>query len=306
MRTWTEYLTVFLSTWRESFEMLPEDAKTPLRESFATTFSYLSPCQVQVVTFTEFPQVLWIVTRDESRKDMEFTIQPEEDLTTFLKKQRKDNSAWFRRFGEELLRLASYIDSDSYPGVWSPSDRFDFFYIITHGNFLHKDPVSHAQASLRASADDILRRNAREHIGKSTAEIKSEAEKVLDPRQRTKLLAAAAEISASLDKINRIEEHDREIKAMKDEIDGVRKLIGSSKEYQDWKVLVEEVAEFKKGHSVTKELFDSEIRRLDQRVDSVKEIRVGSRRMVLEIALAVIAAASTMLAALLGAGIIHF
>lgn len=64
--------------------------------------------------------------------------------------------------------------------------------------------------------------------------------------------------------------------------------------------------DLKKSHHVPKDVFESEIRRLDQRIDMVKEIKTGSRRMALEIVLAIMAAASTILAALLGAGIIHF
>jgi len=163
-----------------------------------------------------------------------------------------------------------------------------------------------ARKEIESIANDVMKTIETNAISRRANEIKLEAEKLVNKAQRAKLLEATEEIQASLEQINRIEQHEKKIAAMEGEIAGVRKLIGSSREFQDWKVLVDDVATFKKTPHVSKDLFESEIKRLDQRIDSLKEIKFWSKRTILDIALAVLATASTVIVGLLGAGIIHF
>ncbi|MDO8125357.1 MAG: hypothetical protein Q6364_13410, partial [Candidatus Hermodarchaeota archaeon] len=71
----------------------------------------------------------------------------------------------------------------------------------------------------------------------------------------------------------------------------------------DWRVLVSDVYDLKSQH-VSRELFESEIKRLEQRIEDIKAIRLFSIRTVLEVSLAIFAAAMTILNALLVLGII--
>jgi hypothetical protein len=115
----------------------------------------------------------------------------------------------------------------------------------------------------------------------------------------------AEKIDKALKEIKRIDEHEKKLMSVEKDIVGMRRLVGSSQEFQDWRVMASDVETLKKTH-VTKELFESEIRRIDQKIDSLKEIKFWSKRAIVDIVLAMVATVSTTIATLMAAGIIKF
>ena len=70
----------------------------------------------------------------------------------------------------------------------------------------------------------------------------------------------------------RLKEQEMLTTAIKEDVDGVRQLIGVSTEYQDWKLLVSDVYRLK-GEHVPKEVFDAKVGELSSRINSLSEIR---------------------------------
>jgi len=96
------------------------------------------------------------------------------------------------------------------------------------------------------------------------------------------------------------------------EVGGVRQLIGTSEKFQDFKAFTTDIEHLKTTH-VAKEIFHSEIKRVDEKIDKglealntriedLKAIKFWSKRTLLEIALAIMA----VIATLYGAGVIKF
>jgi len=75
-----------------------------------------------------------------------------------------------------------------------------------------------------------------------------------------------------LDTAKKIDGALQEIRRIDGEIGKVRQLIGVSKEYQDWKLLVSDVDRLK-GEHVSKEVFKAKLDELDTRINSLAEIR---------------------------------
>lgn len=294
--------------WRLFYGKLDEKSRRNTLKPRSGYYLLTEPLQTEVLTFAKAPKVLLIFTHDKERKDLEVNVhlEADSDIKAYFSKMRKENVAWFRRF-EGITKGYKMFESD-YPSLTTIWDEGDDYWYKMYGGFSieHEDPSRLARRGITDITRKLLRETESSAIGKKAEEIKNAAEQVLDENQRNRLLKAAEDIEMSLSKLRRLEEHDQKIAAMEDEIQGVRKLIGTSKEYQDWKVLVEEVADFKKTPHVTKELFESETKRLDQRIDGLKEIKFWSKRTVLDVGLAAFATTSTIIAALLGAGIIHF
>jgi len=263
------------------------------------------PTQVEVLTFQKKPRVLLIYTHDKKRKDLEVEVHQEvdSDVNSLFSRMMRENPAWFDRFQKIAVEADSF--SGNFDSVMSYGPDF-WFELYNDFSIKREDPTTMARKEVTRMTRQLLRETESSAIGEKAEEIKSAAEQVLDKDQRSKLLKAAEDIETSLMKLKRLDGHDRKIAAIEGEIEGVRKLIGTSKEYQDWKVLVEDVAAFKRTPHVTRELFESEIKRLDQRIDSLKEIKFWSKRTILDVSLAALATTSTIIAALLGAGIIHF
>lgn len=76
----------------------------------------------------------------------------------------------------------------------------------------------------------------------------------------------------------------------------MRRLIGVTKEFQDWRLLVSDVLTIKRDYT-TQSIFQSEIARLDQRIEDLKAIRFWSKRTLVDIILAIIALIATLIAA---------
>jgi hypothetical protein len=302
-----DFISKYISLWREALDTLSHKKSTIIRNylnsGHSDFSSYCSPCQIEVVTFKAKHKLLWIVTHDSGRQDAEITIVEEQpNITSFFEKQKIDNPVWYRRFNKIIRDYEG--DDGAYTSSWSYGK--DFTYIISEDNYLSDDVAKVLAYQFKTMMSWIIRFEQRQLIDRKTEDIKNEAEKVVDVDQRSRLIRAAEEIKESLGKLKNLEKQDQRISAIEGEITGVRKLIGESKEYQDWRLLVEDVAEFKRCQPIKKDLFESEIKRLDQRIDSLKEIKVSSKRAALEVVLALVAASSTIIAALLAAGIIHF
>lgn len=130
------------------------------------------------------------------------------------------------------------------------------------------------------------------------------------PLNTVELTEITKEIDSALQEIKRIDEHDKKLVSVEKDIVGMRRIVGESKDFQEWRVLTPEVQRLKDEHISRKE-FESDIKRLDEKIDSVntrikdlREIKFWSKRAVLDIALAIVATVSTAIAALLAAGII--
>ncbi len=162
--------------------------------------------------------------------------------------------------------------------------------------FYFGDQIQHP-STLITIADVLIARwnriEAVEEAKRDTETLREEFEKVADRVARSQLKGPIQRLETTIEKIDELEKREEQ----------TRKLIGQTKEYQDWRVLVSDVYDLKSQH-VSRELFESEIKRLEQRIEDIKAIRLFSIRTVLEVSLAIFAAAMTILNALLVLGII--
>ncbi len=97
--------------------------------------------------------------------------------------------------------------------------------------------------------------------------------------------------------VNRLEKQEELVTTISEDVDGVRRLVGVSKEFQDWRLLISDVTRLKEEH-ISKREFDVDIKRLDEkiekgfdsfntRIEDLKAIKFWSKRTVLEIALTI-------------------
>lgn len=304
---WKSFTASYVQAWRKSFEKLGENERDIIMKD-RPLLQFLKPTQIHVITFQNSKVCLWIITHNDNRADSLFSFDVEiaGEPSAFFQKKREDNPKWYY---ELIGRNSDFI------GNWFTFDmNATSAAYMTNGNallyatgkaILETDPEKRALRDVRILRLEALANLERSNIDKGTEEILFEAQKVQNDSQRTKLMATAKEIEASLNRLKNYEEQDKKMAVIEEEIDGVRKLVGSSAEYQEWRLLVQDVERIKSSF-VARELFDSEVKRIDQQIDNMKEIKFWSKRTILDISLAVLATVSTVLAALLGTGIVHF
>jgi len=300
------FLKIYVDNWRNSFRQLSENEQSMI---IKTNFSldFLEPLQVEVISFKNSEVFLWLITHDKERPDLLFTfkLDIEEDPKVFFRNQKKLAPNWYNKFKRGIeIGLLNFEIGGNFGEMINCIDNVTFYFF---GNkILKTDPAKKAQTDVRILLLETLIEFEKENLDRSTEEILTEAKLIQDESQRKKLLSAAGEIVSSLSRLKGYEEQDKKIAGMKEEIRDVRKLIGASIEFQDWRLLIEDVERLKNSSYISRDFFDNVVKRLDQRIDDIKEIKFWSKRTIIDVGLAVIATASTLIAALLGAGIIHF
>jgi predicted transcriptional regulator len=70
----------------------------------------------------------------------------------------------------------------------------------------------------------------------------------------------------------------QEIKRLDNEIGKVRQLVGVTKEFQDWKLLVSDVDRLK-GEHVPREVFESKLRELSTKIEAYEKIEEAYERL---------------------------
>lgn len=325
---WKEYLGAFFHEYRKLFSSLDEETQSTLLE-FNTARALTSPCQVEVIE-TKKPKILvWIVTNDKKRPDMEFLVNRDvEDPKSFIENRQKRKPQWSKEFCTNIKKYL-LLDKDSriteapdwHESRWYPIRNL-YMLLFNHDFWTDKDTQDHEVFAKKELHDFMWIANRlvqQEKIEKTTTAIKKEALEIPQKERRSKILEATKRIDEALIQLKRLDTYEKKILTIETEIKGVRKMIGTTKEFQDFRVFATDVEELKKSHT-HKDIFIAEIKRLDEKIDNtldilktkidalniriedLKAIKFWSKRTLLEIALAILATIATLFAT----GILEF
>lgn len=317
MISWEQYLTIFLKIIREMYET--ELSRDRLRlealekiNPFTRRFTFLKPCQIKVFELLSLSRILWIVSFESDKADADFEIVKgiKEHSIDFLEANEKYKDY---RNAFEWAGLAK--KSFPYISEETPSKFMDEHYMAMLFFSNPREKISPRDLALRIFNDGwalVLRAIQKSRIEKSASEILKEAKEISEVKASPSVLRAMKSIQGSLKRLKKIDEHEQRLISMGDELAGVRKLIGTSKEFLEWKAFTSDFEHLKKTH-ITREAFEAHIKRLDEkiekglealntRIEDVKAIKFWSKRTLLEIALFIWGAIITLYAA----GILKF
>jgi len=292
---WFQYLTTVVRTFRQRFESLTPDLKKVIRERFFER-TFLQPCQIEVLDSGLY-SMIFLIVHDRELMDMKFTIHRNarsSDVSEFAKR--------YPHISENKQEITKLLGSKS-ELVFIYMDRARIAVA------LGREPAKVAESFLRTlvlEARSILKSQQFDTFKTFFGHLQESISKVPQKEIRTELTETSQKLDELLKEMKHVREHERKLAELEEDIGGVRQLIGVSQVYQDWRVLASDVETLKKTPRVSKEIFDSEIKRLDQRIDALREIRFWSKRTIVDILLAVVATASTIIAALLAAGVVQF
>lgn len=276
---WEEFLTKYVNTWRDEFGKLSVSERETFLSWYTSHYHFLEPIQIEVIDFAQPRGVIWIITRDKDRNDMEFIVHSnvKESLQSFLDRKKVQDPTWFKKFEAIIPSLLNYQDRTKWrEGVWSFADEITFCFL--HYNPLEKAPVEYARSDLKGNLSFLQRNLIREDIQNTARQIESDADQIPDKNLRSKFLESTRKLQYSLSQIKRIDEYERKLRLMEEEIGGVRKMIGVSKEYQDWRLLASDVSRLK-GEHVPREVFDSKVRELSTKIEAFEKIEKAYERL---------------------------
>lgn len=272
------------------------------------------PTQIAVFDFVEPFPVGFLIVHNPNFRDLDFYVYERVANPQDLRKLfTQEKPFWLADFKQ----LGFFKELDREP-IWSSSYTYhkERALLWFTEKEARKEPRFIVNALLNEIDNDVIRERIveeRRRIGESSQDLKLSASKIPEPGIRAKVLDATKTIDEALGRMKLLEkDYEKRFGSIEDEIGGVRRLIGATKEYQDFRVLTSAVDEIKKDH-VNKPLFDETIRRVDERIDGLstriddmQAIRFWSKRTILDMILGAVATISTIVAALLAAGILHF
>jgi len=248
---WENYLSEAVKVFRNGLEtVISTTGQKFLKENSFDTLPF-RPFQIEVLEFTAKGSTILVLIHDKNLPDMYLSIRnniKSVKESEFARKYRYKENAL--QFAEEsilaasignLLAVASRTRTTVFERPESPRLLGEFFLKEAY------DTLKEAQVAT---------------IEQTTNGLRKSIAKIPEKDIREELLATTNKIEGALQEVKRVDE----------EIGKVRQLVGVSKEFQDWKLLVSDVQQLKVEH-VPKEVFDSRVNELYARIDSLSKIR---------------------------------
>ena len=302
MISWEKYLSTVVETFRTHYDKMTNEEK----DAAQLNMTFIKPCQIEFFSFKDDGQIMLVTL---------FPNSPDEIIVhKNLGKDFDFHSVLGERFREILPNIKKLLSEYIRDGKvrrsvsWASLTENGSIYTYHDLQKAHPHPRTYGQsrfAEVNRLLKDNLRSRARStkvrDIEEQVKGIRLGAGKIQDKSLRAKMLEHTNKISSSILDVKKLEQHEQRLHSIEQEIGGVRKMIGTTKEYQDFRVFIADLEKLKESH-VHKEVFQSEIKRLDQRIEDLKAIKFWSKRTFLEIALAIMA----VIATLYGAGVIKF
>jgi hypothetical protein len=154
---------------------------------------------------------------------------------------------------------------------------------------------------IKVDLEEHSRQELRESISETVNDIRKDTQAIQVNELKEKIAEKTVRLKDEIEKLD---------KKTQDQFDRIRKLIGTSEKYLDWRVFSSDIEQLKQTH-VPKGEFDIEIKRLNERIDALntriadlREVKLARTRTILEVALGIATITSTLVAALLAAHIL--
>ena len=252
MISWEKYLTETVTTYRKEFRRLSYRSQTLIRET-ALHDSLLEPCQIEVFDAGVEKSTVLLVAHDNNLPDMTFKIH--ENV------ENLDASEFIKSY--EFIHEKGLIERDlAYRSGYHNVYMKGFMVAIS------RDGPQHLAISLFLYLEDMVKTEQVNVIEHTTEGLKDTISKISEEDIKDELFATARKIDGSLQEIRRLDE----------EIGKVRQLVGVTKEFQDWKLLISDVSRLK-GEHVPREVFESKINELSTKIRAFEKIEEAYERL---------------------------
>lgn len=310
MISWEEYIKNNILDFRKRYKKVPKKARELIE---AGTFGYVTKlartCQIVVIDFADRP-LTFVITNVDDHPDMETIVFKNVKFEDFLDRVPKESHLMALLNPEEIDRTTDYLRKilpKTVVGWTNLVGETANLLFISFGVSIPRRGFVLADLFFREiefALNELGREKQKKKIEETVDDLRRDAEAIpVSLELRNKIIKNTQRLDSQIDQL-----HDK----VEEEIGAIRKLIGSVKSIQDWKLLVSDVDRLK-GEHVPREVFDTEVKRIDEKIDKgieslntriedLKAIKFWSKRTLLEIVLAITA----VIATLYGAGVIKF
>lgn len=274
LNSWEEYVKSNILKFRAQYEtsVSGEDKRLVMKNREIFYYSLSKPCQIVVVDFLKTYPKCFIILHGEERSDMETRVveMPFENLSADALKEIEELTSISLEETQKIV--TSMQDMRTRMEEWGAlMGDWKFFgnssVVFERRDFrTMADPFEFSKWQIKHIKNEISRISREKGIDKieeTVGIIKRDAKEIPIVELRTKIIEASQRLEGEIISLR---------KKVDEEIGGVRKMIGDTKEFQDFKVFTTDVSDLKKSH-VPREVFDAKVSELGTRIDSLSEVK---------------------------------
>lgn len=318
MIDWEQYIKFNILEFRKRYEKLSKDYKELIKTSRRISpYPLTKPSQVVVIDFQEpYPKCVIVLHIDEY-PDMKTIVFENVVFEEFFSKVLKEKPEWIELFGiERIKQIYNTIKRGKYETARKRSlstylSEFEesFYVIFDNLDAFTYSPSDTGFSQLILNAIDImmgteLKILQRNIVKKTVDDLKKDVEAIpKNVELRNKIIENTQRLEGQIKELN---------ERFEQEITGLHKLVGSSEGLLVLRTFSSDIEHLKETH-VIKDVFETHIKRLDEKIDKglealnrriedLKAIKFWSKRTLLEIALGIWGAIVTLYVA----GILKF
>lgn len=266
MQSWEEYFTKFLVTYRRHVDSLSKKMREEINKVYR---EFLKPCQIEVITFGETGKLVVISTNNEEKPDMKIVVHKmPKNIDVFMDDLLKRNPE-LEAQTEDIREALANVDNSKFT-LFTPNSTF-----WSPKRLEDKSPEDFANDRIWSLANHmrfVFSRKQQEVIKKASQKLMEDIGKIPEIETKTRLSERVQRIEDALRKIRQYEGLDKKVTSIEGDIKGIRKLVGFSEEFQDWRLMVLDIDRLKQEH-VPKDLFIGEINTLKARIDALSNIK---------------------------------
>lgn len=275
MQSWEDYIKSNILKFRKDYGELPDEAKKIVDESRKIVkYSLNKPCQVAFFDFVEPYPKLFVILHEPKNTDMSIMVfhkTTPNNLSSKASQYQKLLDLIGKKRTETIIErvlLGIEIDESNLDISWYASG--DYLPLLDVFFLFFKELVPSTKPSYEFSEmmmkhmmfyiNNTIKDNQKKNIEKTVDDLRRDAELIpVNVELRDKII----ENTQRLD--NQFIQLDEQYKKLRDELLGVRKLVGT-KTFGEWKILLSEI-DILKTHT------DAEIDNMKTRLDALAKIK---------------------------------
>ena len=242
-----EYLKIAVLKFREHFNEMDENKKSLAQLNLTLS----KPCQIHFFSLENSGQFM-LVTFYQYKSDQ---IEVQETITQEPVSFLAEKLAKFERGLSVIQAILDKGRITSRSG-WAALDDNASVYYFKDIKAMYPTPEEFSNHIIESVNHNIKRKmsfqkrnNEYNAIEEEVSTIKKDVRQIEDANLRTKMLESAKKIDHAILTVKTVEAHEQRLGNIEQEIGGVRKLIGISKEYQEFRILATDVDDLKKSHA---------------------------------------------------------
>jgi len=262
--TWKEYIRSNILDFRNKFHDLPEEVRE-LRPHLAALIA--KPTQVVVFQPTDSELTHMLILHSENSPDMDTIVYEGMTSQELAVQASEQHPEWRPLVNLNKVKHAITHSAHSRGGYFWERRYYDNSLLWTFGFDPRSGgtPMGTLSKMLSNEVNDLLKtQREREKIEETVGDIRRDVEAIPEKVElRNKIIEATGRLEEQIKKLD---------KKYEEEISGFRKIVGTTKEFQDFRVFTTDVTDLKKSH-VPREVFDAKVSELHTRINSLSEMK---------------------------------